>query len=68
MSMVMTLEAFLFFQPLRRLTNNFLTLVKAFDRYKGSINLVEGGETLRGTLGLIRRANLRRGIRRAFYP
>jgi len=53
MSMVMTLEAFLFFQPLRRLTNNFLTLVKGFDRYKGSINLVEGGETLRGTLGLI---------------
>jgi len=54
----MALKALLSFQPLRKLTRNPFTHVKGFSRCRGSVNLVEGVETLGRYLG----ADLRWGM------
>jgi len=63
-SIAITLEALLSFQPFRRITSNPFTLIKGFVRCRGSVNLVVGGKFLGSTLGV----NLMRGFRRIFYP
>ena len=50
MSIAMVFEALLSFQPVKRLTSYPLTLVKEFDRCRGSVNLLEGGKALGDTL------------------